>query len=104
MLSAIYSKILEVVILVIIVLISRYLVPLVKKHLNFTKLEEITDWAFKFVNAAENIYTEAKSGDIKLSTVLGWLDTKAKSIGLDLNEDELRAIIECAINDMKKGE
>lgn len=108
-------QVLEVVISVIIAVITRYLIPFLKTKIDANKLQKhieeldlVAQWTFKYVNSAENIYTEAKQGNLKRETVTEWIVEFCNKAGITLSEAEIRAILETAytamMNEKKKIE
>ena len=94
------TTIIELIVLIIAALIGRYVIPFIKTNVDIKKLELITEWALKFVKAAENILTGSGRGEEKRNQVITWLKEKADEIGIELTEDQLRTLLEDAYTTM----
>lgn len=95
----------QAIIVVAIGLVVRYLVPWIKSQIEGTKLKEIINWSYKFVEAAEQIFGSGKGADKKdyVTKMLKKLLTAKK---LALSEEQINALIEGIVNEMypKKGD
>lgn len=96
--DSIILKILELVVIIVVALITRYVIPLIKTKVQTSQLSVIAAWAITFVRAAEQIFIGKNKGDEKLIAVTEWLTNKANELGIKLNEEQIRALIEEAVN------
>ena len=94
-------KILEVVVMVIAALISRYAIPTFKTIMTEDKFNLIVKWAKVFVAAAENIYNEQGQGEEKRAAVMKLITDKASEVGIKITEDQIRAILESALSELR---
>lgn len=95
-------KIIELVIIILMALIGRYVVPYLKSIVDINKLEQIVMWANKFVVMAENVITGKGKGTEKCEYVSELLIKKAKELGLQLTDEQIRTLVEDAYNTMIK--
>lgn len=102
--EAIITTLLRLVILIIIAIGTKVIYPYIKSKVNEQTLKEIQSWAKTLVKAAELIYTEQGSGTYKLNYVTDLLNELLVKTGVSYTEDELRAIIESAVKDLKESE
>lgn len=109
------AQLIQLIIPIVVVIVSRYLVPFLKSKIDANKLQKhieelelVAEWTFKYVNSAENIYTQAKQGNLKRETVTEWIVEFCNKTNISLSDAEIRAILETAytsmINEKKKVE
>lgn len=67
------------------------------------KLENLAEWAAKFVVWARE-FKKTESGKEKMEAVVKQLKAIAAEAGLDVTEDQLKAIAQTAYEAMKAGE
>lgn len=87
-----WDEILNLVLAVIAVVLTRYVVPALNLYLEIHKSEGLVKDIADFVSAAEQLFPETKSGDAKLAYVIEMLEKK----GIEVT-DEVRAKIEAAV-------
>ena len=87
-----YTELIQALIALVSVLITTFLVPLLKKKLSAEKLEELKKWVGIAVNAAEQLYG-SKSGQQKKEYVVSFLLSK----GIKFDADEVTAMIEAEV-------
>lgn len=87
-----YTELIQALIALVSVLITTFLVPLLKKKLSAEKLEELKKWVGIAVNAAEQLYG-SKTGQQKKEYVISFLISK----GIVFNVDEVTAMIEAEV-------
>lgn len=80
-----YTELIQAIIALVSVLITTFLIPLLKKKLSAEKLEELKKWVGIAVNAAEQLYG-SKTGQQKKDYVVSFL--LSKGIVFDMNEVE----------------
>lgn len=83
-------------------LAGKYLFPKVPKTVA-DKLDMLSQWAAKFVVWAKEFMKNQK-GEEKMAAVVERLKEIADEAGLDVTEDQLKAIAQSAYNAMKAGE
>lgn len=78
-------------------LAGAYLIPWLKEKLGAEKLSAIAYWVGIFVSAAEQMFTDVKSGAEKLK----WVEEQLAARGYSLDTDAVRALIEASVRDLK---
>lgn len=83
-------------------IIGKYVFPNVPKSVT-EKLNTLSAWAAQFVVWAKQ-FMQSQSGEEKMAAVVQKLKEIADEAGLEVTEDQLRAIAQSAYNAMKAGE
>ena len=83
-------------------LLGKYVFPNIPKIVT-DKLGELSEWAAKFVEWAKE-FKKDKTGEEKMAAVVEQLKKIADEAGLNVTEDQLKAIAQTAYNAMKAGE
>lgn len=83
-------------------LLGKYVFPNIPKTVT-DKLGELSEWAAKFVEWAKE-FKKDKTGEEKMAAVVEQLKRIADEAGLNVTEDQLKAIAQAAYNAMKAGE
>ena len=92
------TPIINAAIMLISAVITAFVIPWIKGKIDAQKLSKIMNWVKIAVNAAEQIYTEAKMGEKKKEYVLNFLASK----GYTLDPEKIDAMIESAVYELKK--
>ena len=92
-----YTEIIQAVLALVSVLITTFLIPLLKKKLSVEKLEELKKWVGIAVTAAEQLYG-SKAGQQKKDYVLSFLLDK----GIVFDASEVAAMIEAEVYNLSK--
>lgn len=87
-----YTELLQAIITLISVVITTFIIPLLKKKLSQEKLEELKKWTTVAVRAAEQLYG-SKTGQAKKEFVVAFLLSK----GIVFDIDEVTALIESEV-------
>ena len=82
-------------------LIGKYVCPNIPKSVA-DKLGELSEWAAKFVEWSKE-FKKDKTGEEKMAAVVEQLKKLADEAGLNVTEDQLKAIAQTAYNAMKAG-
>lgn len=90
--NEIMNNVIYIVMSLAIVIVTRYLVPYLKARLSAANQEELIQLIENLVQAAEQIFTQAKSGEQKKQYVVKALAEKGISITESTN-----ALIESAV-------
>lgn len=90
-----YEKILQFVLALAAVLITRYAVPAIRAYLESKEAENMMDVITELVAAAEQLFPAAKSGEQKLSYVTSMLESEGITVS-----DAIRAKIEAAVYEL----
>lgn len=88
--------IIEILVIVLMTVVCRYFVPWAKGKLGAERTEQIEEWASRFVRAAESTIKGEKKGAERREVVMKLISDKAQELGLDLSEDDIRALLETA--------
>lgn len=87
-----YTELIQAIIALVSVLITTFLIPLLKKKFSAEKLEELKKWVGIAVNAAEQLYG-SKAGQQKKEYVISFLLSK----GITFDANEVEALIEAEV-------
>ncbi len=87
-----YTELIQALIALVSVLITTFLIPLLKKKLSAENLEELKKWVSIAVNAAEQLYG-SKTGQQKKEYVLSFLMEK----GIVFDAAEVATMIEAEV-------
>ena len=82
--------------------VGKYLFPNVPKSVT-DKLTTLSQWAAQFVVWAKE-FMKKETGEEKMAAVVEKLKEIADEAGIEVTEDQLRAIAQSAYNAMKEGE
>ena len=93
------TPILESIITIVFLLITSFVIPLVKSKVKEAKLKDIEHWVKIAVQAAEMIYKESGMGEKKKQEVLAFLEKK----GYKLDFDEIDNLIESAVLELNRA-
>ena len=85
---------------VILIILSAYVIPWLKSKIGDDKYLTIVEFAEIVVRSAEKIYTTEEWAQKKAYAV-NMVEKKAQEIGLNINEKEINAIIEGAVQAVK---
>lgn len=98
--SDMITEITRAIVSVILILISAYVIPWLKNKIGEDKYATIIEYAEIVVRSAEKMYTVEEWAQKKAYAV-NMLSSKAKELGIDINEKEINAIIEGAVQAVK---
>lgn len=87
-----YEKILQFILALAVVLLTRYAVPTVKAYLDSKNAGNLTALIEELVAAAEQLFPAAKSGEKKLEYVMSMLEAEGVTVS-----NAVRAKIESAV-------
>lgn len=91
--SILGDAILNLVLVIISIIISRYLVPWLKEKYTAEKVSNIYEQVSKAVQAAQKIYKESGQGVLRKEYVIAYL----KKININITDAELDVLIESAV-------
>ena len=92
-----YTELIQTIIALASVLVTTFVIPLLKRKLSSEKLEELKKWAGIAVKAAEQIYG-SKAGQQKKEFVVSFMLSK----GIVFDVDEVNAAIEAEVYKLTK--
>ena len=93
------TEIVKAIITLVIVVITYYVVPLLKQKVEAEKLKKIENWVKTAVEAAEMIYKGSGLGEKKKAYVLKFLAEK----GYTMDVDSIDSLIEAAVHELNSG-
>ena len=92
------TPILKAVLTFCITMVTLVVLPLLNQKLGRARTETLLTWVGVFVNAAEQIFRGTGMGEAKKAYVLQMLNEK----GYDVELDEIDALIEAAVLELKR--
>lgn len=98
--SEMMMEALKVIVMLAVILVTRYLVPWIKELIGAAKMEEIRKWAKDAVEAAQQVH-DAKSGAERKKIVIDIMRGILLRKNIDMSEEELDVLIEAAVKAMK---
>lgn len=90
-----YEKILQFVLALAVVLITRYAVPAIKAYLDSKEADNLMDVITELVAAAEQLFPAPKEGEKKLEYVKQMLESEGVTVS-----NAVRAKIEAAVYEL----
>ena len=94
------TKLTELTMTVIALLISAYVIPWLKTKIESDKLEKLKIFCEQAVRSAEQLYKD-EQGSLKKAYVKKLINEQIEKLGLGLSEAEVEAIIEGVVNFVK---
>ena len=94
------TKLIELLLTVIALLISAYLIPYLKNKIGADKLQLLQKFVEAAVRAAEQMY-ETEEWKLNKDYVTRFITAKVEELGLELSEADIDAIIEGIVNYVK---
>lgn len=95
-------EIMKVIVMVAMLVISRYLIPWLRDKIGIAKLETAEKWANYAVLAAQQVLSDEKGADRK-AYVTQFLKEILTAKNIALSDEQLDALIEAAVYTMKKS-
>lgn len=93
--------VLEVVISIVVILLSRYVIPYIKEVTRSEKYAGLMEIVIVAVKAAEQTIRESGQGKVKKAQVVAFVSCWLKEKGLNISEEELDRLIESAVYNLK---
>ena len=100
--NEIIYEVVKAVLVIAIMVVVRYVVPLLKSKINGSELEWVYAWAVKAVKAAEQTQTGEHTGTQNKAIVKEFLLDLAKQKNLSITDEQLENLIESAVYAMKQ--
>lgn len=94
-------NILKIVIAISTAVISAYVIPLLKENLKDTKYQRLAEMVDIAVRAAEQTIKGSGQGALKKDEVLKFVGLWMETHGIDVSEEQLDQLIECAVYNLK---
>lgn len=101
--NEIIYEVIRAVLVISIMVVVRYVVPLLKTKINDSELTWLYEWSVKAVMAAEQTTTGDHMGSYKKSVVKDFLQTVAKEKNISITDEQLENLIESAVYAMKEA-
>lgn len=98
--NSILFQALQLVVMIAVLVITRYVVPMIKNSIYAEKLEAIASWAMDAVLYAEQFLT-ASNGAEKKAVVTEFLKEQLTAKNIALSDEQLEVLIESAVKQMK---
>lgn len=95
-------NILKIIVSVATVLISAYVIPLLKEKLNDSKYQRLLEMVEIAVRAAEQTIKGSGQGAIKKEEVVAFVSTWMVSHGINISDSQLDQLIEAAVWQLKQ--
>lgn len=83
------------------IVITSYVIPWIKNKIKLDKYAELMTFTEKCVQAAEKLYTPDE-WKFKKKYVLAMVRNKLESLGIVVNDEEINALIEGFVKEVKK--
>lgn len=96
------TPILQLIILIISTLISRYFIPYLKSKMEESRMEHLLEWTEILVHSVEQTFIGSGLGKDKLKRVSENLKAFCEKNGYTFSDDEIHAAIECAVKTMNE--
>lgn len=101
--SDVTFEILKVTVMLVVVLVTRYLVPWIKARIETEKLEEVKTWVKAAVLMAQQVHN-AKPGAERKAIVIDLVRGILIRKNIDISAEQLNMLIEAAVKTMKMQE
>ncbi len=93
-------EILKVIVMLAVLLVSRYLIPWIKVQIGSKQMDEIRAWVKDAVLMAQQVYN-AKTGPERKAIVVDLLHNMLIKKNIDISAEQLDTLIEAAVKSMK---
>lgn len=97
--NEIIRYIIEAALVIIFIIMSRYLVPLIKSKIGNDKFTELAEWVKFAVLTAEQVLT-ASTGEQKKEYVISFIDELLEENKINITAEQLDVLIESAVKEM----
>lgn len=96
-------NILKIVLAVSAAIITTYLVPYIKEHIDCSKRDTLSGIVKTAVEAMEQVVKESGKGAVKKQQVIAFVTAWINEHKIDITEDQLDMLIEAVVFEMNKG-
>lgn len=93
-------EILKVIVMLAVLLVTRYLVPWIRAKIGTEQLEQVKTWVNAAVLMAQQVYG-AKPGAERKAIVVDMIRKMLLKKNIDISEEQLDTLIEAAVKAMK---
>lgn len=101
--SEMIMEILKVIVMLAVILLTRYAIPWIKAKIGAEKLAEVRAWVNAAVLMAQQVY-DAKPGPERKAIVVDILNEMLIRKNIDISGEQLDTLIEAAVKAMKMQE
>ncbi|MCM1416670.1 MAG: phage holin family protein [bacterium] len=101
--SEMLMEILKVIVMLAVLLVTRYLIPWIKEQIGAKQMEQIRAWVNDAVLMAQQVY-DAKTGAERKEIVVDLLRGLLLKKNIDISIEQLDTLIEAAVKAMKMKE
>lgn len=101
--SEITMEILKVIVMLSVLVVTRYVVPWLKEQIGAKQLEEVKTWVNAAVLMAQQVY-DAKPGPERKAIVVDLIRGMLIKKNIDISTEQLDTLIEAAVKAMKMQE
>jgi hypothetical protein len=98
-----FNSIIQIVIEIITLVLGGFLVPYIKSRIGAEKYAKILQAVEEGVSAAEQIYKHLEKSDEKNELRYQYALNYLKSKGINLTEEQMKTLIEDAVNKLNKS-
>lgn len=98
--SEIMQIVLDTIIAIAVILISRYIIPAIQNSTNNVVITQLSEWVKVAVYATEQIM-KSNSGEEKKQYVLNFIKELLESENINLTDGEINILIEAAVRELK---
>jgi LL-H family phage holin len=102
--NEILMDVLKAVVSLATLLIVRYLIPWIKAQIENSKYSWLVELVADAVKYAEQTITGSGKGEEKKELVVQYITNQLQIRGIGITEDQMEALIESAVYQLKKGE
>lgn len=97
-------KIILMLISILGIVITRFIIPLIKEKIGAEKFAKYEHWTISAVKAAEMLWTESGCGVDKKQYVVDFLNNMFNKKKIVITEQQIEILIEAAVKQMKLEE
>lgn len=101
--SEIVMEILKIIVMLAVILLTRYAIPWIKAKIGAEKLAEVKVWVNAAVLMAQQVY-DAKPGPERKAIVVDLMRGMLINKNIDISAEQLDTLIEAAVKAMKMQE
>ena len=84
-------------------IITSFLIPCIRVHINTARLSQYKEWAMLAVKAADMLWKETGHGSDKKAYAVEFLNNLFNTKKTTITEEQLNVLIESAVKEMKEA-
>lgn len=93
-------EVLKIIVMLAVLVVTRYLVPWIKQKIGADKLSEVENWAKQAVLMVQQVYSDWNGAD-KKEYVTRFLREQLIAKNISITDEQLNILIEAAVKQMK---